>query len=130
MARDLKSEKLQRHGWLTGQDPFPGPENTTAPLLTGFPEVGDVLTCSTGVWTPAPLFYTYQWLRNGVTILGAVAQTYIPRDKDEGAHLSCVISATDNDGSNTAASNKLKITRAPAHEFSSSFSSGFFSLDR
>src|SRR4051794_804239 len=48
------------------QAPPSAPANTTPPLVTGTPRVGQTLTASTGGWTGTqPLSYAYQWRRCG-----------------------------------------------------------------
>ena len=59
------------------------PVNTTAPSISGTPEVGQTLTASTGTWTgTAPITYTYKWKRNGVDIPGATGSTYVAQAAD------------------------------------------------
>ncbi|MDQ3877515.1 MAG: LamG domain-containing protein, partial [Actinomycetota bacterium] len=41
------------------------PSNTTAPTISGTPQVGSVLTASTGTWSGTPTSYSYQWRRCG-----------------------------------------------------------------
>ncbi|SEB70626.1 C39 family peptidase [Arthrobacter woluwensis] len=48
---------------------------TAAPKLTGTVKVGSVLTAQPGAWVAGTSF-TYQWLRNGAPIAGAVAAGY------------------------------------------------------
>jgi len=63
------------HGW---QQEF-APENTTAPTISGSPNVGQLLTCSPGDWFgTTPINYGYQWRRDGVAIAGAISSTYTP----------------------------------------------------
>ncbi|SNY63338.1 FlgD immunoglobulin-like domain containing protein [Paractinoplanes atraurantiacus] len=50
---------------------------TKAPTITGAAVVGSTVKAATlGTWTPAPTSYTYRWAANGVTIKGAVYQSY------------------------------------------------------
>lgn len=48
---------------------------TAAPKLSGTVKVGSVLTAQPGAWVAGTAF-TYQWLRNGAPIAGAVAAGY------------------------------------------------------
>ena len=60
------------------------PANTTAPLISGTPQVGQTLTVTTGTWTGGtedPTL-TYQWTRNGVDIAGATGSTYVATAAD------------------------------------------------
>jgi hypothetical protein len=58
------------------------------PTIVGAPQVGAVLTIDTGVWTPDPVHYSYQWLRWGQPIEGATSRKYTPTEQDAGAYLS------------------------------------------
>lgn len=53
------------------------PVNTVAPTISGTAELGATLTGNHGTYTGSPTSYTYRWLRNGVAIGGATAQTYV-----------------------------------------------------
>jgi hypothetical protein len=90
--------------------PPPGPSPpapTVAPLLTGVPMVGEVLTTTNGTWTgnPAPTF-TRQW-RRGATNIGGGGLTHTCAAADIGAMMSCNVTATNSEGSVTASSNDL-----------------------
>ena len=53
------------------------PANTSAPVISGGVLVGQVLTCSQGTWSGAPITgYGYQWNRDGAAIPGANGSTY------------------------------------------------------
>lgn len=62
------------------------PINTTAPAIDEItPEIGETLTCDTGIWTNTPTGYAFQWfywtadvggVPTGTPILGATAATY------------------------------------------------------
>ncbi|HET7327508.1 MAG TPA: CHAP domain-containing protein [Nocardioidaceae bacterium] len=45
--------------------------NTARPAVSGTPKVGEVLTASTGSWTPSDARYAYRWRADGVAITGA-----------------------------------------------------------
>jgi ubiquitin-protein ligase len=50
------------------------PVNTSAPQVSGTPQVGQVLSCSQGGWTGStPQAYADQWLRDGAPIAGATS---------------------------------------------------------
>jgi hypothetical protein len=75
------------------------PMNTKAPVIFGEPVVGETLSCANGLWTgsPTPTF-TQQWLRNGTSIAGATGRSYQVQDADEGASLTCVVTAKSTAG--------------------------------
>jgi sugar lactone lactonase YvrE len=85
------------------------PANTTAPSISGTPEVGETLTASTGTWTGTPpLAYAYQWERcdpegeECESIGGATAQTYEFQSADSGHELRVTVTATNAAGSASA----------------------------
>jgi Carboxypeptidase regulatory-like domain len=92
------------------------PTNTEAPKVSGTPAVGETLSCSTGVWTgsPAPTF-TYEWLRDGVAISGAMASTYKLQAADEAHNVSCEVTATNAAGEKSAPSNSVSVASLPAN---------------
>jgi len=90
------------------------PVNTTPPVVSGTPAVGQTLSCSTGTWTGEPTpTYIYAWLRNGSAIAGASASTYGVQAADRGAGLACQVTATNKSGSASATSNTLTVPVAP-----------------
>lgn len=97
-------------------DPGPGPAPvaTTAPVVLGVPKVGALLTAFDGEWDQDGLAYTRQWLRDGVPISGAVAQTYRLTGKDAGRRISVQVTATkDGVTPGTAVSAQtVKVARA------------------
>jgi hypothetical protein len=89
-----------------GTTPQP-PVLVTAPAITGTPTSGQVLTVDNGSWTNSPTSFAYGWLRNGSFIPSATANTYTLTDTDVGTTISCVVSATNADGTATANSNSV-----------------------
>jgi len=79
------------------------PVNSVLPAITGTKTVGQTLTCSTGTWSKSPT-YAYQWLRDGVAIAGATASTRVLSGADEGALMSCTVTATNAGVSDVATS--------------------------
>ena len=90
------------------------PVNTAAPVASGIPAVGRMLSCSNGLWTGSPTpTYTYKWLRDGTVIAGATASVYIVQAADRGHGLACQVTATNKNGSAAAVSNVLRVPLAP-----------------
>lgn len=65
-------------------DPF---VSAPTPTITGTPLVGEVLTGSTGTWSPTPNF-SYRWLRDGAAIGGATGPSYTLTADDFGATIT------------------------------------------
>jgi hypothetical protein len=99
------------------------PESVEAPQVSGSPVVGSSLKCGPGLWNgkPPPTF-SFQWLRDGVAIAAATAQTYTVELADQGHSLSCTVRATNGEGSAEAhSSNALAVPvpvvlNEPKHE--------------
>lgn len=67
---------------------------SATPTISGKPRVGSTLTAVPGTWTPSPVNFAYQWLRDGQTISGATAITYAASTADTGKKLSVRITGT------------------------------------
>jgi hypothetical protein len=82
---------------------------TTAGSISGTPEVGQVLTYTTGVASDGvpPYVYSWVWKRDGVTIAGATASTYTLVAADNGKSITVTLTATD------AAADTATATTAP-----------------
>lgn len=101
------------------------PENTAEPAIGGTAEEGRRLTASTGTWTgPGPITYAYRWVRCGAdggladgsnctAISSATSRTYVLRRADVGFRLRVRVTATNPDGSRTAASNPTAVVVGP-----------------
>ena len=93
-----------------GGDAAVAPSNTVAPAISGTAVVGQVLTTTTGTWTgyPAPT-YSYQWKR-GATNIGTNSSTYTLVQADAGntSNITCVVTATNTEGSANATSNTVE----------------------
>lgn len=91
------------------------PVNVTTPFAqiaigTGAP--GDTCDCTMGNWQNVPDSYAYQWQRGGTNIPGATGSTHVIVAADQGASLTCNVTATNTAGSATASSNALAIPAA------------------
>jgi hypothetical protein len=88
------------------------PSNTEAPSISsvsGTARVGETLTCLPGVWEGAPKpTFAYVWLRNGVEV-GAKEYVYTVTSADRGHTLSCIVTATNDEGSSAQASAGLEV---------------------
>src|SRR5205085_8272561 len=79
------------------------PANTSPPEVSGRPQVGESLSCSAGSWTGEPAL-AYQWVRDRgtsgeVSIASATASSYKVQQGDRGHWLSCLVIATNSEGS-------------------------------
>jgi hypothetical protein len=93
------------------------PENEQAPVLSGTPALGQQLTCSEGTWSGRPVpRLAYQWLRDGLSIVLASANTYTVAEVDQGHSLSCQVTAINDEGVASAKSNALAIPGVPPQE--------------
>jgi hypothetical protein len=71
--------------------------------------VGCVLTSTVGNWFGTPTGYAYQWKR-GVTNVGTNAASYTTVAGDAACSMTCVVSATNANGTTAApASNAIAI---------------------
>jgi hypothetical protein len=70
----------------------PVPTNSVAPAISGTQTSGQTVTCSTGTWANADT-YTYQWMRDGVAIGGATANTRVLAGADVGHVMKCQVTA-------------------------------------
>ena len=91
------------------------PVGTASPAVIGTPTVGSTLTCSQGTWFNSPTSYAYQWKRDGTTIVGSTASTYVVVAGDLGHSLTCTVTATNAFGSTPATSNAVLIVAVPAN---------------
>lgn len=104
--------------------PRAAPTNTGEPAISGSPVVGGTLSASRGTWTGSPTSYAYQWVRcpssggksdgsDCAAIGGATTSGYVPTNADVGRRLRVRVTASNADGSATAASNATGTVRAP-----------------
>jgi hypothetical protein len=108
-------------GAATTQDK---PANTAEPRITGAATVGATLSASNGSWTGEPTSFAFQWLRcpqggglptgaDCAAIGGATTSKYIVAAADVDHRLRVRVTATNADGSATAASNATPRVRQP-----------------
>lgn len=92
------------------------PAFTVSPAITGDPYIGDVLTCDGGTATgdPTPT-KSYQWKVNGSNISGETSSTYTidDADLDVGDSVTCEVTATNTEGSDSDTSNSITILETP-----------------
>lgn len=99
------------------------PTNTVEPRITGTPVVNSTLTVSRGTWTEAPTSYEFQWTRcptsggaadasNCAAISGATTTKYDPGNIDVGKRLRARVTAANEDGSKTVATNASAVIKA------------------
>jgi hypothetical protein len=98
------------------------PVNTALPVVSGTPAVGSPLSCSSGSWTGEPELtlsmgwpltspFSYQWLRDGVAIVGATSDTYVVQAADVGHGLVCEVTATNDVGHASAKSSSFAVVK-------------------
>jgi hypothetical protein len=101
------------------------PVDLTPPLVTGTPQVGQLLSCSQGTWTNTPTGYAYSWQRDAVAIAGATSSSYTPVAGDATHQVTCAVVASNASGSSaTATSLPVVILPAPLAGGSGSTTSG------
>jgi hypothetical protein len=99
------------------------PTNTTEPRILGQARIGQTLTANRGLWTGDPTSYRYRWVRcpesggrpdgsDCAAIGGATDQQYDVTASDAGRRLRVRVTATNADGSTTAASNATAVIKA------------------
>ena len=96
---------------------YTAPINTVAPTISGGTTVGYLLSSTTGTWNDGnnpPITYSYQWKRNGSNIVGATSSTYSIATADLGANITCMVTATNSWGSNSANSSNSIVPNSSA----------------
>ncbi len=80
------------------------PVFTVAPVISGLHPVGSTLTVSDGTVTGTPtITYSYQWMSDGSNV-GTDSNTYVIDISDDGLDITCVVTATNAFGSDSATS--------------------------
>ncbi len=91
------------------------PTPTTAPSITGSPQVGSTLTANKGTWSGSPSSISTQWMRcdaNGdscAAIIGATGDTWKVTPADANGALRIAVVATNAAGSTTFVSPQTAI---------------------
>jgi len=103
--------------------PNVAPQNTGEPAITGTPAVGQILRSSNGSWSgTTPMTFAFRWVRCDASgslpdgsdcprISGATERAYEVRRADVGFRLRVRVTATNADGSATAASNPTAVVQ-------------------
>jgi Concanavalin A-like lectin/glucanases superfamily len=85
------------------------PVNTSIPVVSGNIAVGQILTCSAGVWDGIPTTFVYQWQRDGTNISAATHSTYTLVLADSLHAIRCVVSAINIFGATSIPSNTVTV---------------------
>lgn len=64
------------------------------PSISGYNQVGNTLTASTGSWSPSPTTLSYQWRRDGMDINFANSSTYVVTGDDYNRNISVAVTAS------------------------------------
>ncbi len=99
------------------------PTNTASPAITGTPNIGDVLTASSGSWSGSiPITYTYQWQdcttaadTSCSNISGATSSTYTVQSADAGSFVAVKVTGTNSNGSASALSASALVASASSY---------------
>lgn len=101
------------------------PSNTAEPTIDGRAEQGRTLTASRGSWSGTdPISYAHQWVRCGsdggrpdggdcAIVSGAIGREHRLSSADVGSRLRVRVTASNTDGSRTAASNPTATVVGP-----------------
>jgi hypothetical protein len=100
--------------------PQAAPKNTAEPVVSGTPRTGSTLSATRGSWSGSPTGYDYQWVRCGsdggepdgsdcASVGGATTSKYVLGGSDVGRRMRVRVTATNADGSATAASNATAV---------------------
>lgn len=113
LAYFLHRRKTREGGLLAGggvERPPAAPINTVLPAISGNPWPVQILTARTGTWiaNPSPT-YTYQWKSGGSAITGETNSTYVPTIADLAAGITCTVTATNTEASESATSTSVTI---------------------
>jgi len=105
--------KLNAYGILGPTEPA-APVNVSAPVVFGHDSDGSTLTSTRGSWTGYPYpTYSYQWKSDAANV-GTDQNTYVTQAGDIGKSITCVVTATNTEGSADQASNGITVTESAA----------------
>src|SRR5437899_1174192 len=79
------------------------PVESAVLTISGSPEQGQTVSCSTGSWLNTPTSFAYTWQPSGVDISGATSSTYTLASGDVGHLITCTVVASNSDGSSLPA---------------------------
>lgn len=86
------------------------PSIQVAPVISGTALVNQTLSTTNGTWSNSPTSFTYQWKRNGSNISSATNSTYVLVNADDGASITCAVTASNAAGnSSPSTSNSLVV---------------------
>ncbi len=88
--------------------------NTAPPTISGTPNVGETLSCSSGSWDNNPTSYSYEWDQDGIP-LGAFSETYAVEGPSANHSLTCTVTAFNAAGSASATSSVVEVSAAPVN---------------
>lgn len=95
------------------------PISLVAPAITGTPQVGSLLSVSTGTWSETPFAFSYQWEHTvqpagdvWLPITSATGSVYTPVSNDFG--LRCQVTAHNRAGTGGATSNTVTVQATPS----------------
>ena len=95
--------------YITGLGIVPTNDIPPALQVSGTNE-GDIIVTDDGTWSgSAPITYSYQWLRDGVDVVGETTQSYLITSADHGTEISCRVTATNDCGSASQVSDSVLI---------------------
>ncbi len=96
------------------EDAVVKPAPLMAPTLSGTGVVGASVEVDPGQWSgqPEPTL-ALQWRAGEVAIPGATAADFVPTPAEDGADLDCLVTATNDGGSEALAAGPLRVTQAP-----------------
>jgi len=110
-----------------GNNPSQPLTGIAAPVISGSAQVGQVLQCSEGGWIgSAPRSFSYQWLRNGAAIEGAIGPSYEVVPDDDGISIACTVTADDGFSQIMVTSTAVSITFPPLSNLALPVISGSF----
>lgn len=97
-----------------GEALAPVPDLTNLPSISGSPEQGQTVACSSGGWTNTPTSYTYTWKSGTTTVrtnaTAATSDSYTLQNTDVGQAVTCTVDASTADGTSLLTMTSAAIT--------------------